>query len=141
MEHLYKCRQSPVDEAWSADEDSVESPAVADLRRAKKTAQGKFSGRRKAKPKQLAIVTDACTGCAGSPVCQLYCPVQDCMPLLAADDAYPYGRVVVDVLKCVGCRKCVGRGPAGTLLDGCPWEAIVMVPTGEWEAMHGVLPY
>lgn len=106
-----------------------------------KSADGKFLGRRKVKPKLLAIINDACTGCAGSPVCQIYCPVDDCMRLVPADDAFPYGRIWVDPLKCVGCRKCVRRGPDDTFLEGCPWDAIDMVSTREWEAAHGVLPY
>ncbi|MBI3786226.1 MAG: 4Fe-4S ferredoxin [Deltaproteobacteria bacterium] len=98
-------------------------------------------GRRKVKPKQLAIINDACTGCSGSPVCQLYCPVDDCMLLRPASDAIPFGRIWVDPLKCVGCRKCVTRGPQDIFLEGCPWAAIDMIPTGEWETEHGELPY
>jgi ferredoxin len=107
----------------------------------KKNAAGKFAGRRKVKPKLLAAVTEACSGCAGAPVCEIYCPVDECMILLAADDAYPYGRIWVDPLKCVGCKKCVRSGPRDTLLDGCPWDAIVLVDTGAWEMEHGELSY
>jgi ferredoxin len=106
-----------------------------------KSALGKFTGRRTRKPKLLAVVTDACTACAGSPVCQIYCPVEDCMVLVPTDDGFAYGKIWVDPLKCVGCRKCVHHGPDNTLLDGCPWAAIVMLPTREWEAEYGQLPY
>lgn len=118
-------------------------PAVdaAARRPATKSADGKFSGRRKVKPKLLAVVTDACTGCAGAPVCQIYCPVDECMLLVPAADAVPYQLIWVDPLTCVGCKKCVSRGPEGSLLDGCPWGAIVMVPTRAWEAEHGELSY
>src|SRR6476646_10889761 len=34
---------------------------------------------RKKKPKELAVITECCTGCAGSPACVEYCPVEDCM--------------------------------------------------------------
>lgn len=34
---------------------------------------------RKKKPKELAVITECCTGCAGSPACVPYCPVGDCM--------------------------------------------------------------
>ena len=34
---------------------------------------------RKKKPKELAVITECCTGCAGSPACVEYCPVADCM--------------------------------------------------------------
>lgn len=107
----------------------------------KKSADGKFIGRRAKKPKLLAVITDACTGCAGAPVCQLYCPVEECMILVPAEDAFPYGRIWVDPLKCVGCKKCISSGPQGLFLDGCPWDAIAMVPTPEWEQEHGVLPF
>jgi ferredoxin len=108
---------------------------------AKKNADGRFIGRRKVKPKLLAVITDACTGCAGAPMCQIYCPVDECMLLVAAPDAFPYQRIWVDPLKCVGCKKCVSRGPADSFLDGCPWDAIILVPTSQWEAEHGNLPY
>jgi ferredoxin len=106
-----------------------------------KDADGRFIGRRAKKPKVLAVITDACTGCAGAPVCQLYCPVVDCMLLVPAEDTLPAGRIWVDPLKCIGCRKCVTRGPDAAFLDGCPWDAILMVPTPHWEAEHGALPY
>lgn len=63
------------------------------------------------------------------------------MVLQPASDSYPFGRVWVDPLKCVGCRKCVRHGPDDTLLEGCPWDAIAMVPTAVWEEIHGQLPY
>lgn len=109
-------------------------------RPATKNDAGKFTGQRKVKPKMLAVVTDACTGCAGSPVCQPYCPVDECMVLVSDAEAYPFQRIVVDPLKCVGCKKCLSRGPEQTFLDGCPWDAIVMVPTADWEAQHGEMP-
>jgi ferredoxin len=106
-----------------------------------KNLAGRFVGRRKVKPKSLAVITTSCTGCAGSPVCQSYCPVEQCMVLVRDERAYPFQRIVVDPLKCVGCKKCLRRGPAYTFLEGCPWDAIIMVSTSEWEAEHGQLPY
>ena len=103
--------------------------------------KGRFTGRRAKKPKLLALVTDSCTGCAGAPVCQICCPVDRCMLLMAAEDAVPFGRIWVDPLKCVGCRKCLKNGPHGTFIEGCPWDAIMMVPTREWEMEHGELSY
>jgi ferredoxin len=107
----------------------------------KKSIDGKFVGRRVKKPKLLAVITAACTGCSGAPVCQIYCPVEDCMLLVPAEDAFPFGRVWVDPLKCVGCQKCISRGPEETYLEGCPWDAIVMVSTSEWEKRHGPLAF
>ncbi len=106
-----------------------------------RAAGRKFAGRRTKKPRLLAVVNEQCTACAGSPVCQIYCPVDECMILVPTGDGFPYGRIWVDPLKCVGCKKCIGRGPEGILLDGCPWEAIEMVPTPQWETLHGELPY
>jgi ferredoxin len=99
------------------------------------------AGRRKKKPKVLAYITESCTGCAGSPVCQAYCPVDECMVLTQNPGAPTFGVIEVDPFKCIGCRKCVTKGPQGTLLDGCPWDAIVMVDLEDYEATHGALPY
>src|SRR5436309_13039114 len=65
---------------------------------------------RKKKPKELAVITECCTGCAGSPACVEYCPVEDCMFWIPDDDHPPYGRIEVDPLLCIGCKKCkIGR--------------------------------
>jgi len=100
-----------------------------------------ITDKRKRKPKRLATVNDDCTGCAGSPVCVEACPVAGCMVPIPDSDALPFERIHVDPLKCIGCTKCVGKGPDGTLLDGCPWEAIQMVSLEQYEAGHGDLPY
>ena len=34
---------------------------------------------RKKKPREIAVITECCTGCAGSPACVPYCPVEDCI--------------------------------------------------------------
>jgi ferredoxin len=47
----------------------------------------------------------------------------------------------VDPLLCIGCKKCISKGPDGCFLDGCPWDAIVMVDTPEVEKEVGVMPY
>ena len=95
---------------------------------------------RKKKPKELAVITECCTGCAGSPACVEYCPVEDCM-YWSPDPDGPFGRIIVDPLLCIGCKLCTSKGPDGTFLEGCPWDAIDMVPTPEWEAQHGALPF
>lgn len=99
-----------------------------------------LAGQRKKKPKELAWINDACTGCAGSPVCQTLCPVDECM-ILVPDEDCPAGKIWVDPLKCIGCRKCITKGPMGTLLEGCPWDAIDMIPLAQWEEENGALPY
>jgi ferredoxin len=104
-------------------------------------SERKFAGQRKKKPRALAVVDDKCSGCGGAPVCQALCPVEECMVLRPAEDAYPFGRIWVDPSKCVGCKKCVADGPLGILVEGCPWDAIRMVPTAQWEKEHYRLPY
>ena len=105
-----------------------------------KIVSKKFAGRRKAKPKFIAVVTDRCTGCASSPICKVYCPVDDCITTVSAQE-YPLKRIRIDPLKCIGCRKCTSDGPMGLLLDGCPWDAIKMVSTPRWEDENYSLPY
>ena len=97
---------------------------------------------RKKKPKEIAVINDACTGCAGSPVCIELCPVDNCMLLIKDGDYAPdFGRIIVDPFACIGCKRCITKGPMGTFLDGCPWDAIDMVPTGDFEERFGELPY
>ena len=91
------------------------------------------SGQRKKKPKILAVINDNCTGCAGSPVCVDYCPVGECMFWVSDEEHPPFGRIVVDPILCIGCKLCTSKGPDGTFLDGCPWDAIDMVPTEDIE--------
>ena len=84
---------------------------------------------RKKRPKELAVITECCTGCAGSPACVPYCPVADCMYWVPDEDHPPFGHIEVDPQLCIGCKKCTSKGPDGAFLDGCPWDAIEMVPT------------
>ncbi len=96
---------------------------------------------RKKKPKEIAIITECCTGCAGSPACVPYCPVADCMFWVPDLDNEPFGRIQVDPQLCIGCKKCTSKGPDGSFLDGCPWDAIEMVETGAVEAVYGKMTY
>ena len=93
---------------------------------------------RKRKPKQLAVINENCTGCAGTPVCVDYCPVEACMFWVPDPDHPPFGRIEVDKSTCIGCAKCTSKGPDGMFLDGCPWSAIDMVAIEEWEAGRGI---
>jgi ferredoxin len=93
---------------------------------------------RKRKPKLLAVINENCTGCAGSPVCVAYCPVEACMFWVADEEHPPFGRIEVDKGTCIGCAKCTSKGPDGTFLDGCPWDAIEMIAIEDWERTHGV---
>ena len=97
-----------------------------------------LSNPRKKMPKELAVINESCTGCAGSPVCITYCPVEECMFWVPDDDYPPFGRIEVDYQTCIGCKKCISKGPDDTFLDGCPWDAIDMTPTGEVEELLDV---
>ena len=33
------------------------------------------------------------------------------------------------------------KGPDGSFLEGCPWDAIDMVPLAEFEGKYGAMPY
>jgi ferredoxin len=96
---------------------------------------------RKKVPKLLAVINECCTGCAGSPACVDYCPIQDCMYWVPDPERPPFGVIEVDPLLCIGCKLCTSKGPDGAFLEGCPWDAIDMVVTEEWEAVRGKLPY
>jgi ferredoxin len=99
------------------------------------------NNKRKRKPHIVAVINDACTGCAGSPACVDYCPVEDCMFWVPDPEHPPFGRIEVDPLLCIGCKLCTSKGPDGTFLEGCPWDAIDMVPLAEYEAQFGTMPY
>src|SRR5436190_4747585 len=101
-------------------------------------SEGDGKATRKKKPRLLAITTDCCTGCAGSPACIEYCPIEACMFWVPDDEHSPFGRIEVDPYLCIGCQKCTSKGPDGAFLDGCPWDAIEMVPTDDWEALHDI---
>lgn len=105
-------------------------PAVI---KSKKTAP------RKRKPKQLAVINENCTGCAGSPVCIELCPIADCMFLVKDVDAPVFGIIKVDHTVCIGCKKCISQGPMGMYLEGCPWDAIDMVDLPDFESDFGDL--
>ena len=101
-------------------------------------SEGDGKATRKKRPRILAITTDCCTGCSGSPACVEYCPIEACMFWVPDEDHPPFGRIEVDPYLCIGCQKCTSKGPDGAFLDGCPWDAIEMVPTDDWEAVHGI---
>ena len=57
----------------------------------------------------LAVMDENCSSCAGSPLCELHCPVEDCINLLYEEvpggGLKPY-RVWVDNDTCIGCQMC-----------------------------------
>ena len=103
--------------------------------------KAKRSEKRKRKPKILAVINDASTGCGGSPICVTECPVDNCMLEVQNPDVPHTIRIEVDPLLCIGCKKCITKGPMDTLLEGCPWDAIDMVSLQNFEGEHGELAY
>jgi ferredoxin len=103
-------------------------------------SEGK-SDKRKRKPHIIAVINESCTGCAGSPACVEYCPVSECMFWIRDEEHPPFGRIQVDPLLCIGCKLCTSKGPDGAFLEGCPWDAIDLMPLGEFEKRFGPLPY
>ncbi|OGP18811.1 MAG: hypothetical protein A2038_06590 [Deltaproteobacteria bacterium GWA2_57_13] len=57
----------------------------------------------------LAVIDENCSSCAGSPLCEVHCPVDECINLLYEElpegGLKPY-RVWVDNDKCIGCQMC-----------------------------------
>lgn len=57
----------------------------------------------------LAVMDENCSSCAGSPLCEVHCPVENCINLLYEETPQgglkPY-RVWVDNDKCIGCQMC-----------------------------------
>lgn len=101
-------------------------------------SEGTMSGNRKKKPMLLAVTNENCSGCSGSPVCINYCPVDECMYWIDDEEHPPFGRIEVDYQTCIGCKQCITKGPDGTFLDGCPWDAIDMIPVQDVEQRLGV---
>jgi len=86
-----------------------------------------------ARRRQVACIGDLCTGCAGSPVCAMFCPTDGALELVDDDSSFLFKRMRVNPEKCIGCRNCVTRGPLGAYIEGCPWNAITMVPLSDGE--------
>ena len=74
-------------------------------------SEGDGKATRKKRPRILAITTDCCTGCSGSPACIEYCPIEACMFWVPDEDHPPFGRIEVDPYLCIGCQKCTSKGP------------------------------
>jgi ferredoxin len=97
--------------------------------------------KRKRKPHIVAVINDSCTGCSGSPACVEYCPVAECMYWVPGNDETPFGTIRVDPMLCIGCKLCTSKGPDGTFLEGCPWDAIDLIPLAEFEFEFGTMPF
>jgi ferredoxin len=127
--------------AMATESEAVKSAAMVPLELKHEPRSKGLTTPRKKKPRELAVITECCTGCAGSPACVEYCPVEDCMFWVPDEDHPPFGRIQVDPVLCIGCKKCVSKGPDGCFLDGCPWDAIVMVDIVEVENVVGAMTF
>ena len=94
----------------ATESEAVKSAAMVPLELKHEPRSKGLTTPRKKKPKELAVITECCTGCAGSHAC-------------------------------IGCKKCVSKGPDGCFLDGCPWDAIVMVDIVEVEKVVGAMTF
>ncbi len=81
-----------------------------------------------AKKRFVASIDESCTGCAGTPVCKMYCPAEGALEYVADESSFLFKRMRVNPDKCTGCRSCTTRGYLGARIEGCPWNAITMVP-------------
>ncbi len=82
---------------------------------------------RPGKPRRVARVSELCTGCGGTPICVVFCP-QGALELTDDAENVPFKMMEVNPSQCTGCGSCIARGPKGSRILGCPWDAIRLVP-------------
>ena len=79
-----------------------------------------------AKKRMVAEIDESCSGCAGTPICEMFCPAEGALEYIYDDGSFHFKRMRVNPEKCIGCRGCVTRGYLGTRIEGCPWNSISM---------------
>ncbi len=84
-----------------------------------------------AKKRMVAVIDECCTGCAGTPVCRMFCPTDGALEYIDDEDSFHFKRMRVNPEKCIGCGGCVSRGPMGARIQGCPWNAVAMATPPE----------
>ena len=87
-----------------------------------------------AKARAIALIDESCTGCAGTPLCKIFCPTDGALELFYDESSFHFQRMRVNPEKCIGCRSCVSRGYKGARTEGCPWNAISMITPTESES-------
>lgn len=76
--------------------------------------------------KRTAFVTERCSGCGGAPVCRIFCP-HGALELREDRESFFFKKMEVKPGSCTGCGSCITRGPHGTQILGCPWNAIRLI--------------
>ena len=86
--------------------------------------------KKKKRPKFMAVVDeDSCTGCQ---VCVPFCPV-DCIESVPYEKYnIPIPPVQIRFDECIGCQICA------RVCTKLTWDAIRMLPTGEFEELYGI---
>lgn len=85
---------------------------------------------KKKRPRLMAVVTEACTGCEA---CMAFCPV-DCIDHEPPEGGT--GAVIPPVRirwqECIGCQLCAKA------CEALAWDAIVMMPIEAFERQYGI---
>ena len=92
---------------------------------------------RKKKPKEIAVITECCTGCAGSPACVPYCPVLDCMYWVVDEENPPFGRIEVDPHSVSAARSARAKAPTGAFWMAAPGTPSRWCPRKKWKPGWG----
>ena len=90
-----------------------------------------MSQSKRRKQRFKALIGDRCTGCGSSPVCMALCCTDGALEFVEDEEVFPFRSVRVNPDKCVGCGLCVAGGYEGTIVEGCPWDAITLIPSEE----------
>jgi len=87
-------------------------------------------GQKKKRPQLMAVVDeDSCTGCQ---VCVPFCPV-DCIESVPYEKYnIPIPPVQIRFDECIGCHICA------RVCTKLTWDAIRMLPTGEFEELYDI---
>ena len=81
-----------------------------------------------AKKRFVASIDESCTGCAGTPICIMFCPAEGALEYYCDESSPHFKRMRVNSEKCIGCRSCLTRGYLDARIEGCPWNAVSMIP-------------
>ena len=59
------------------------------------------------------------------------CCTDGALEFVPDEESLPFRSVRVNPDKCIGCGLCVAGGYEGTMVEGCPWDAITLLPADE----------